>query len=103
MNSDLGEKIVFEKSVVCTGGVEIWLNTLLSMVRDTVRNVIALQCQALVDPEYDFIIGFVQSCGQVRFFVPILLSNDFVLFFYWVFRLGWWVFKCYGPRKLRSR
>lgn len=68
MNSDLGEKIVFEKSVACAGGVEIWLNTLLSMVRDTVRNIIAAQCQALADPEYDFITGFVQSCGQVRSF-----------------------------------
>lgn len=65
MNSDLGEKIPFEKVVVCTGGVEFWLTTLLNVVRDTIRNVIAVQCQALADPEYDFITGFVHNCGQV--------------------------------------
>lgn len=69
MNSDLGEHIPFEKEVVCAGGVEYWLTSLLNMVRETVKNVIALQCQALNDQEYDFITGFVHNCGQV------LLSN----------------------------
>lgn len=66
MNSDLGEYIPFEKPVPCTGGVEFWLNSLLQMVRDTVRNVLAAQAQCLSDPEYDFIAGFVQYCGQVN-------------------------------------
>lgn len=65
MNSDLGENIPFEKSVQCTGGVEFWLNNLLQMVRDTVKNVCAAQAQCLNDPEYDFIAGFIQFCGQV--------------------------------------
>ncbi|CAG9816206.1 unnamed protein product [Phaedon cochleariae] len=64
MNSDLGEKVPFEKGVQCTGGVEFWLNNLLQMVRDTVKNVIAAQSQCLADPDYDFIAGFVQFCGQ---------------------------------------
>lgn len=67
MKSDLGEKIYFEKCVVCAGGVEYWLNSLLNTVKETVRNVIAVQCQALADPEYDFITGFVQNCGQASF------------------------------------
>lgn len=65
MNSSLGENVPFEKSVVCSGGVEFWLNHLLSTVRDTVKNIIATQAQCFVDPEYDFIAGFVTFCGQV--------------------------------------
>lgn len=65
MLSDLGEKVAFEKTVQCTGGVEFWLNTLLSVVKETVRNVIATQAQCLVDPDYDFIKGFTAFCGQV--------------------------------------
>ncbi|XP_019756852.1 dynein axonemal heavy chain 8 [Dendroctonus ponderosae] len=64
MNSSLGEKVLFEKSVVCTGGVEFWLNNLLATVRDTVKGVIAAQAQCFVDPDYDFIAGFVTFCGQ---------------------------------------
>ena len=70
MKSDLGELIPFEKHVVCTGGVEIWLNTLLNTVRDTVKNVIAAMAQALQEPDYDFIKNFVNFCGQVRRSVP---------------------------------
>lgn len=55
----------FEKTVTCTGGVEIWLNSLLFQVRDTIKNVIAQMGAALKDPEYDFMKGFVNFCGQV--------------------------------------
>lgn len=65
MNSNLGEKVHFEKPVVCSGGVEFWLNNLLATVRDTVKGVIAVQSQCFVDPDYDFIAGFVTFCGQV--------------------------------------
>ncbi|KAK4886462.1 hypothetical protein RN001_002733 [Aquatica leii] len=64
MMSDLGEIVPFDKSVNCTGGVEIWVNKLLETVRSTVRNVIAVQSQCFVDPNYNFIEGFVSSCGQ---------------------------------------
>ncbi|XP_060520516.1 dynein axonemal heavy chain 8 isoform X2 [Cylas formicarius] len=64
MNSSLGEKVLFENAVFCQGGVEFWLNNLLAMVRETVKNVIAAQAQCLVDPEYDFISGFTHFCGQ---------------------------------------
>ncbi|KAL1516507.1 hypothetical protein ABEB36_000416 [Hypothenemus hampei] len=64
MNSNLGEKVPFEKPVICSGGVEFWLNGLLATVRETVKGVIAAQAQCLVDPDYDFIAGFVTFCGQ---------------------------------------
>ncbi|KAJ8938536.1 hypothetical protein NQ318_016906 [Aromia moschata] len=64
MCSNLGERIAFEKGVQCTGGVEIWLNQLLQTVRLTIKNVIAAQAQCFVDPEYDFVTGFVNNCGQ---------------------------------------
>ncbi|KAB0798200.1 hypothetical protein PPYR_09193 [Photinus pyralis] len=64
MMSDLGELIPFDKPVNCTGGVEIWINKLLDTVRDTVRGVIAVQAQCFVDPDYNFIQGFVGFCGQ---------------------------------------
>ncbi|KAB0796033.1 hypothetical protein PPYR_10094 [Photinus pyralis] len=64
MSSDLGEVVPFDKPVNCVGGVEIWLNKLLGTVRDTVRNVIAVQAQCFVNPDYDFIKGFVEFCGQ---------------------------------------
>lgn len=66
MNSDLGENVPFEKPVHCSGGVEIWLNSLLQTVKDTVKNVIAAMAQCLVDPDYNFIAGFVHFCGQVK-------------------------------------
>ena len=67
MLSDLGESVNFEKPVVCAGGVEIWLNTLLEMVKETVKTVIAGQAQLLSDPEYDFIQGFIPLCAQVSY------------------------------------
>lgn len=66
MSSDLGEKVSFEKHVYCVGGVEFWLNSLLTIVKDTVKTVIATQAQCLTDPEYDFIKGFGTFCGQVK-------------------------------------
>lgn len=64
MLSDLGEKVPLEKTVQCTGGVEFWLNTLLNVVKETVKNVVAAMAQCFVDPDYDFINGFTNFCGQ---------------------------------------
>lgn len=83
MLSDLGEKVLFEKTVHCVGGVEFWLNSLLNIVKETVRNVIAAQAQCLVDPEYDFIKGFITFCGQVSKIILIrILFLVYDLFFY---------------------
>lgn len=66
MKSDLGEVVQFERPVVATGSVEIWLNSLLAMVKETVKTVLASMAQNFVDPEYDFIKGFLGYCGQVN-------------------------------------
>lgn len=96
MKSDLGERVPFEKPVVCGGGVEIWLNSLLETVKDTVKNVVAAQAQLLHDPDYDFVSGFVQFCGQV---MKYCWCSDVKLYF----RLVCWVYKFFGPemRKLQ--
>lgn len=88
MNSDLGEHVPFEKSVQCAGGVEFWLNTLLQTVRDTVKNVVANMAQCLVDPEYDFIAGFVHFCGQVTKFI----RSKILFFFVNPHGCQWWCF-----------
>lgn len=67
MMSDLKETVNFEKPVQCVGGVELWLNSLLEMVRETVKTVIASHAQLLADPDYDFIQGFLPFCAQVNF------------------------------------
>ncbi|XP_044760955.1 dynein axonemal heavy chain 8-like isoform X2 [Coccinella septempunctata] len=64
MKSDNGEIVTFEKMVQCQGGVEFWLNILLNTVKSTVQQVIAVQAQCFVDPEYNFVTGFQQFCGQ---------------------------------------
>lgn len=74
MMSDLGETVNFEKPVQCIGGVELWLNSLLEMVKETVKTVIAAHAQLLTDPEYDFIQGFIPFCAQVQ-----TLRSDFSL------------------------
>lgn len=70
MKSDLGEVVQFERPVAATGSVEIWLNSLLTMVKETVKTVLASMAQNFVDPEYDFIKGFLGCCGQVNW-LPI--------------------------------
>lgn len=77
MLSDLGEKVLLEKPVHCTGGVEFWLNTLLNTVKETVKNVVAAQAQCLVDPDYDFINGFMNFCGQAGLLgIQLLWTKD---------------------------
>ncbi|XP_022920277.2 dynein axonemal heavy chain 8 [Onthophagus taurus] len=77
MIAAVGERIPFEKPVVCQGGVEIWLNSLLNAVKDTVRTVIALMSQCIADPDYDFIKGFIGFCGQAGLIgVQILWTKE---------------------------
>lgn len=97
MRSDLGEKVPFEKSVQCTGGVEFWLNSLLQTVKDTVKTVIAAQAQCFVDPNYDFVTNFVPFCGQVgdRRFPSKHTLNGFAR------RLVWWASRSCGLKRLK--
>lgn len=78
MNSANGEKVQFDKPVHCSGGVEKWLNSLLNMVRDTVKTVIAVQCQCFKEPDYDFIAGFVAFCGQVSTYYSLNLAKNLI-------------------------
>lgn len=66
MYSRENEKIVLEKEVVCTGGVENWLNTLLMMHRQSVGAVISLGLQSFRTPEFDILSLIDNSVLQVR-------------------------------------
>lgn len=66
MLSDLGERVGFEKPVTCSGGVEIWLNSLLFMVRDTIKTIIGQMATNLKEPDFDFVKNFALTCGQVN-------------------------------------
>ncbi|KAJ0182474.1 hypothetical protein K1T71_001843 [Dendrolimus kikuchii] len=78
MNSDNGETIPLDKPVVCIGGVEIWLNTLLDTMKDTVRGVIANISQTMSgDPEFEFLVGFWNFPGQAGLLgMQILWTSD---------------------------
>lgn len=87
MASILGEKIPFEKPVFCVGGVEHWLNALLAAVKENMRNVIAAQCQALADPEYVFVKGFVNFPGQVNKILLLIRLTNTSIYMFVYFRL----------------
>ncbi|CAG9855812.1 unnamed protein product [Phyllotreta striolata] len=77
MRSANGEVVPLDKPVQCTGGVEKWLGSLLAMVKETVKTVIAIQCQCFKDPDYDFIGGFMQFCGQASLMgMQVLWTKD---------------------------
>lgn len=75
MASDLDERILLEKPVHATGGVEIWLNDLLSQVRETIKGLIGLMATKLKDADYDFIKNFPKMCGQVSIAITILTTK----------------------------
>ncbi|XP_045497912.1 dynein axonemal heavy chain 8 [Colias croceus] len=78
MNSDNGETIPLDRPVTCIGGVEIWLNTLLDTMKDTVRNFIANIAQTMAgDPEFEFLSGFWHFPGQAGLLgMQILWTSD---------------------------
>ncbi|CAK1540075.1 unnamed protein product [Leptosia nina] len=78
MNSDNGENIPLDRPVTCIGGVEIWLNTLLDTMKDTVRNFIANIAQTMAgDPEFEFLSGFWHFPGQAGLLgMQILWTSD---------------------------
>lgn len=84
MLSDLAERVAFDKTVTCSGGVEIWLNSLLYQVKDQIKSIIATMGVWLKDPEFDFIKNFPSVCGQVRMpfkkKVFIIIINKLKLF-----------------------
>lgn len=66
MYSREGEEIILEKEVVCTGGVENWLNTLLTVHQQSVGAVIAMGLQSFHTPEFDILSLIENSVLQVR-------------------------------------
>ncbi|KAJ8735705.1 hypothetical protein PYW07_007325 [Mythimna separata] len=78
MNSANGESIPLEVPVVCIGGVEIWLNTLLDTMKSTVRNIIANIAQTMAsDTEFEFLVGFWNFPGQAGLLgMQILWTSD---------------------------
>lgn len=65
MHSREDEKIVLEKEVVCTGGVENWLNTLLTVHRQSVGAAISSGLQSLYTAELDILSLIENSVLQV--------------------------------------
>lgn len=65
MYSREAEKIVLEKEVVCTGGVENWLNSLLKMHQQSVGAVISQGLQQLASPETEILNLIDNSVLQV--------------------------------------
>jgi hypothetical protein len=59
------EKIVLEKSIVCIGSVENWLNALLKMHCQSLSSIIAQGLQTLARPETDLLALIDNSVLQV--------------------------------------
>ncbi|XP_076166225.1 dynein heavy chain 8, axonemal kl-3 [Ptiloglossa arizonensis] len=77
MYSREGEKVVFEKEVICTGGVEIWLNTLLIMHQQSVGNVISQGLQTISTEEFNIKQLIDNSILQVGLLVlQVLWTRD---------------------------
>lgn len=60
------EKVVLEKDVICTGGVENWLNTFLSVHQFSLGSVISQGLQTLANEEFDILQLIDNSILQVN-------------------------------------
>lgn len=65
MYSREDEEVVLEKEVACIGGVENWLNTMLTVHQQSVGAVISLGLQTLYAPEFDILSLIENSILQV--------------------------------------
>ncbi|KAL6445584.1 hypothetical protein ACFW04_000844 [Cataglyphis niger] len=71
------EEIILEKEVVCTGGVENWLNTLLAVHLQSVGAVISLGLQSFYLPEFDILSLIENSVLQVGLLaLQVLWTRD---------------------------
>lgn len=66
MYSRENEKVVLEKDVVCTGGVENWLNTLLIVHQFSVGSVISQGLMTLANEDFDLIVLIDTTILQVN-------------------------------------
>ncbi|CAL1673547.1 unnamed protein product [Lasius platythorax] len=77
MYSRENEQIVLEKEVACTGGVENWLNTLLTIHQQSVGAVISLGLQSFYTPEFDILSLIENSVLQVGLLaLQVLWTRD---------------------------
>ncbi|XP_015430178.1 PREDICTED: dynein heavy chain 8, axonemal [Dufourea novaeangliae] len=77
MYSRENERIVLEKEVICTGGVENWLNTLLIVHQLSVGSVISQGLQSMNTEEFDFIQLIDNSVLQVGLLaLQVLWTRD---------------------------
>ncbi|XP_018400014.1 PREDICTED: dynein heavy chain 8, axonemal [Cyphomyrmex costatus] len=77
MYSREGEQITLEKEVGCTGGVENWLNVLLTVHQQSVGAVISLGLQSLRTPEFDILLLIENSVLQVGLLaLQVLWTRD---------------------------
>ncbi|XP_018316536.1 dynein heavy chain 8, axonemal [Mycetomoellerius zeteki] len=77
MHSREGEQITLEKEVGCTGGVENWLNVLLTVHQQSVGAVISLGLQSLRTPEFDILLLIENSVLQVGLLaLQVLWTRD---------------------------
>lgn len=67
MYSRENEKVVLEKDVICTGGVETWLNTLLSVHQYSVGSAISQGLQTFTSEEFDIMQLIDNSILQVNY------------------------------------
>ncbi|XP_029675665.1 LOW QUALITY PROTEIN: dynein heavy chain 8, axonemal-like [Formica exsecta] len=77
MYSRENEEIVLEKEVACTGGVENWLNTFLTVHQQSVGVVISLGLQSFYVPEFDILSLIENSVLQVGLLaLQVLWTRD---------------------------
>ncbi|XP_011871302.1 PREDICTED: dynein heavy chain 8, axonemal [Vollenhovia emeryi] len=77
MHSRENEQIVLEKEVACAGGVESWLNVLLTVHQQSVGAVISLGLQSLRTPEFDILLLIENSVLQVGLLaLQVLWTRD---------------------------
>lgn len=69
-----GERIPLDMPVMATGGVEVWLNRLLNMARQSINTVICNAVAAAREPEYEH-IPFIESVPAQVCHRPILSPN----------------------------
>ncbi|CAK9824517.1 Dynein axonemal heavy chain 8 [Anthophora retusa] len=77
MYSRENEKVVLDKEILCTGGVENWLNTLLLVHQSSVGSVISQGMQTLANEEFDIIQLIDNSILQVGLLaLQVLWTRD---------------------------
>lgn len=67
-----------ENTVVCLGGVEIWLNSLLEVMQLTMQTILGRVADSLSSSDYDFISDFHYMPGQVS---ELSLQTSYFLVF----------------------